>query len=110
MHCNYCTGVNKHEAYYLCVDYSVFDILLAKNKHCEPYNSIGNRRHRTPTLSGGAPLLCLQSRKDVSCSLMSLSIPSRYKLSCAKIFFLMPARNYKAQSDLAIKIENYIEQ
>ena len=36
MHCNYCTGVNKHEAYYLCVDYSVFDILLAKNKHCEP--------------------------------------------------------------------------
>ena len=29
------SSVTKHEAYYLCVDYSVFDILLAKNKHCE---------------------------------------------------------------------------
>ena len=28
MHCNYCTGVNKHEAYYLCVDYSVFECFL----------------------------------------------------------------------------------
>ena len=38
-----------------------------------------------------------------------MSIPCRWKLSCAEISFLMPARNYKAQSGLAIKIEIYIE-
>ena len=31
------------------------------------------------------------------------------KLSCAKLYFLMAARNYKAQSDLAINIEVPIE-
>ena len=29
-------------------------------------------------------------------------------ISCAKVNFLLPARNYKAQSGLAIKIESYI--
>ena len=47
--------------------------------------------YRTLTLSGGAPLsimcLCLQSRKDVSCSLIALSIPCRKKFSCVKIYF-----------------------
>ena len=66
-------------------------------------------------MSGGAPVfimcLCLQSRKDVSCSL--IRIPCKVylvdqKLSCAKIYFLLLARNYKAQSGLAIKIEIYI--
>ena len=80
-------------------------------------------------MSGGAPhfimCLCLQSRKDVSCSFISSS--------CAKIYFLLPARNYilsaaerrgegflylesavgrvgtVRQSGLAIKIEIYIE-
>ena len=60
-------------------------------------------------LSDGAPLyilcLCLQSRKDVSCSFISSSIPCRLKHSYAKMYFLLPARNYKAQSGLAIKIE-----
>ena len=69
-------------------------------------------RYRTMKLSGGAPLfimcLCLQSRKHVSCSFISSSIPCRLKLSYAKIYFLLPARNYKAQSDLDIKIEIYI--
>ena len=69
-------------------------------------------RYRTPNLSGGALLsimcLCLQSRKDVFCSFISSSIPCRYKLSCAKKNFLLPATNYKAQSSLAIKIEIYI--
>ena len=63
-------------------------------------------------LLGGAPLfimcLCLQSRKDVSCSFISSSIHCRKKLACAKTYFLLPARNYEAQSGLAIKIENYI--
>ena len=35
-------------------------------------------------------------------------IPCREELSCAKIYFFLPARNYKAQSGLAIKIEIYI--
>ena len=51
-------------------------ILLVK-----PWNSIGNRWGRTPTLSGGAPhftmCLCLHSRKDVSCSLILSSIHCR---------------------------------
>ena len=63
-------------------------------------------------LSGGAPLfiicLCLQSRKDASCSFISLSIPCKLKLSYAKIDFLLPARNYKAQSGPTIKTEIYI--
>ena len=67
-------------------------------------------------LSGGAPLfimrLCLQLRKDVSCSFISSSISCRMKLSYAKIYFLLPARNFKAHSGLAmlapLKIENYI--
>ena len=53
--------------------------------------------------------LCLQLRKDVSCSFISPSIPCKWKLSCAEIYFLLPARNYKAQADLAIKIETYIK-
>ena len=65
--------------------------------------------YRTPNLSGGALLfimcLCLQSRNDVSCSFISSNI-----LACAKIYFLLPARNYKAESGLAIKIEIYIGQ
>ena len=51
------------------------------NSACEPWNSTDNKQYRTLTLSGGAPLfimcLCLQSRKDVSCSMISLSIPCR---------------------------------
>ena len=70
-------------------------------------------QYKTSNLSGGAPLfimcLCLQSRKDVSYSLILLNIPCRYKLCCAEIYFLMPASNYKAQSDVSIKIEIYIE-
>ena len=69
--------------------------------------------YRTPTFSGGVPLfimcLCLQSNKDASCLLISMSIPCRYKLSCVKICFPMPARNYKAQFGLAIEIDIYIE-
>ena len=43
---------------------------MRRNQFClvEPCNSIDNRRCRTPTVSGGAPLfimcLCLQLRKD----------------------------------------------
>ena len=47
----------------------------------KPWNSMGNGQCRTPTLSGGAQLfimcLCLQSRKDVFCSLIGLSLPCR---------------------------------
>ena len=46
-------------------------------------------------------------KTNVSCSFISSSIPCRQKLFCAKIYFLLPARNYKAQSGLAIKIEIY---
>ena len=64
-------------------------------------------RYRTQNLSGGAPLfimcLCLQSRKDIS-----LSIPCRWKLSCAKIYFLLHDRNFKAHSGLPIIIEFYM--
>ena len=51
-------------------------ILLVK-----PWNSIGNTWRRTPTLSGGAPLfimcLCLQSKRDVSFSVILFNIPCR---------------------------------
>ena len=61
-------------------------ILLVK-----PWNSICNSQYRNPTLSGGAPLfhhvLVFTGREDVSCSLISLSIPCRKKLSCVKIYF-----------------------
>ena len=57
----------------------------------KPWNCIGNRRCRTPNLSGGALLfimcLCEQSRKNVSCSLILLIIPCTYKLSFLKINF-----------------------
>ena len=47
--------------------------------------------YRATILSGGAPLfimrLCLQLRKDVSCSFISSSIPCRMKLSYAKNIF-----------------------
>ena len=48
--------------------------------------------------------LCLQSRKDVSCSFISSSI----NFLVQKYVLLLPAGNYKAQSGLAIKIEIYI--
>ena len=73
------------------------------------WNSIGNRRGRTPNLSLRAPLfiicLCLQSRKDVSGSLITSSIPCRQieTFLCKNIFF-MPAGKYKAEFGLAIKI------
>ena len=72
-------------------------------------NSIGNRWYRTSTLSGGAPFfidmsLCLQSCKDVSCSLISLNIPCRYKLSCVKIYFPCLPGTLKSEFGLAIKI------
>ena len=57
-------------------DNSYKSILFVK-----PWNSIGNRWCRTPTLSGGAPLSimcpCLQSKRDVSCSVIMLNIPCR---------------------------------
>ena len=66
-----------------------------------------NIRYRTLNLSGGAPnfimCLCLQSRKYVSCSLISLSIPCRLKLPGVK-YISMPARKYKAQFGRAIKV------
>ena len=84
------------------------DIPLKSILPVKPWNSIGNRRCRTPTLSGGAPFfimcLCLQLRKDVSCSLISLSIPRRQKLLVKKYIFSLPA---KAQFGLAIKIYSF---
>ena len=46
--------------------------------------------------------------QEKMCHVISLSIPCRKKLSCAKIYVFKPARKYKAESVLVIKIEIYI--
>ena len=50
-----------------------------------------DRLYRTLNLSGGATLfimcLCLQSKKDVSCSQIWSNIHFRQKLSSVKIYF-----------------------
>ena len=74
---------------------------LTINSACKTVEFYRNSiQYRTLNMSGGAPLfimcLCLRSRKDVSCSFISSSIPCILKLACAKIYFLLPARNYKA--------------